>query len=106
MVKILNCMISIKNELEEIFDSIAEGVKIRTRCQWYEEGEKSTKFFLNLEKKRGSQGLFHKLFVNDRELTDLKTINNEIKVQINVKIKVQNKIRIMKDYYNLSSYLF
>ena len=25
---------------------IAEGVKIRSKCPWYEEHEKSTKFFL------------------------------------------------------------
>ena len=32
------------------YDKIVEGVKIRSNCHWYEEGEKSTKFFLNLEK--------------------------------------------------------
>ena len=40
-----------KNDLELIYERIAEGVRIRSKCQWYEEGEKSTKFFLNLEKK-------------------------------------------------------
>ena len=40
-----------KKDLEIIYQGIAEGVKIRSKCQWYEEGEKSTKFFLNLEKK-------------------------------------------------------
>ena len=39
-----------KKDLELIYERIAEGVKIRSKCQWYEEGEKSTKFFLNLEK--------------------------------------------------------
>ena len=29
---------------------MAEGVRVRGRCQQYEEGEKSNKFFLNLEK--------------------------------------------------------
>ena len=40
-----------KNDLQRIYERTAEGVKIRSKCQWYEEGEKSTKFFLNLEKK-------------------------------------------------------
>ena len=40
-----------KKDLELIYERIAEGVKIRSKYQWYEEGEKSTKFFLNLEKK-------------------------------------------------------
>ena len=40
-----------KKDLELINERIAEGVKIRSKCQWYEESEKSTKFFLILEKK-------------------------------------------------------
>ena len=35
-----------KKDIELIYERIAEGVKIRSKCQWYEEGEKSTKFFL------------------------------------------------------------
>ena len=34
-----------KKDLELIYERIAEGVKIRSKCQWYEEGEKSTKIF-------------------------------------------------------------
>ena len=44
----------LKCELDEIYDKIAEGVIVRSRCQQYEEGEKSNKFFLNLETVRGS----------------------------------------------------
>ena len=40
---------SIKNALELIYDLIAEGVKLRGKCDWYEQSEKSAKFFLNLE---------------------------------------------------------
>ena len=40
-----------KKDLELIYERIAEGVRIRSKCQLYEEGEKSTKFFLNLKKK-------------------------------------------------------
>ena len=40
----------LKCKLHEIYDKIAEGVRVRSRCQQYEEGEKSNKFFLNLEK--------------------------------------------------------
>ena len=46
---------SIKNELDETCDHIAEGIRIRSKCDWYEHGKKSTKFFLNLETQRGSQ---------------------------------------------------
>ena len=46
---------SCKARLEEIYENIAEGIKVRSRCQWYEDGEKSTKFFLNLEKSRAEK---------------------------------------------------
>ena len=36
-VECINC----KNQLEEIYDGIAEGIKVISKCQWYEEGEKS-----------------------------------------------------------------
>ena len=42
---------NVKKNLELIYERIAEGVKIRSKCHWYEEGEKSTKVFLNLKKK-------------------------------------------------------
>ena len=50
-----------KRDLEEIYDNIAEGVRIRSRCQQYEEGEKSSKFFLNLEKCNGMQSQIRKM---------------------------------------------
>ena len=39
-----------KKNLELIYDRIAEGTKIRTKSKWHEEGENSTKFFLNIKK--------------------------------------------------------
>ena len=43
---------AIKNELDAIYDHITETIRIRSKCKWYEHSEKSTKFFLNLEKQR------------------------------------------------------
>ena len=40
-----------RSELEKIYDKIAESAKIRYKCSWYQYGEKSTKFFYELEKK-------------------------------------------------------
>ena len=51
---------SIKNELEAIYDHISEGIRIRSKCDWYEYGKKSTKFFLNLEKQQGAQNKIKK----------------------------------------------
>ena len=60
-VEYINC----KNQFDEIYDDIVEGIKVRNKYQWYEEGEKSTNFFLNLEKTKAVQGIvkvFEKLF--------------------------------------------
>ena len=52
-----------KEELNSIYDSICEGIIVRSRCNWYEEGEKSSKYFLNLEKKRFTVGVVKKLIL-------------------------------------------
>ena len=41
-----------KNEYELIQNQILEGQILRSKCQFYKFGEKPTKFFLNLEKKK------------------------------------------------------
>ena len=38
-----------------IYDQIAEDIRIRSKYKWCEHGEKSTKYFLNLEKNRANQ---------------------------------------------------
>ena len=49
---------SIKSKYEEakvkpesLYDYITEGIILRSRTIWYEKGEKSNKYFLNLEKR-------------------------------------------------------
>ena len=39
-----------KMELERFYDKKTEGIIVRSRARWYEHGEKSNKYFLNLEK--------------------------------------------------------
>ena len=34
-----------KKGLDSIYDHITEGIRIRSKCDWYEHGKKSTKFF-------------------------------------------------------------
>ena len=46
----------------------SEGAKIRRKCTWYEEGEKSTKFFLNLERKRAFQEQFENSLLRTSKL--------------------------------------
>ena len=67
-----------KENLGVIYDEIANGIKIRSRCGWYELGEKSNKFFLNLQKYRASHNSIRKVIHDAQEITDHKKVNNHI----------------------------
>ena len=43
---------NVENELETLYNEKAKGAQIRSRMKWIEEGEKNTKYFLNLESSR------------------------------------------------------
>ena len=67
-----------KVRLEEIYEIKTNGVKIRNKWDWYEYGEKSSKFFLNLEKNSFVWGQIYKLMIKEKELTEQNEINNNI----------------------------
>ena len=67
-----------KNKHEEIYDNIPEGVKVRSKITWYEDEEKSSNSFLNLEKTKAIQGIIKKLEIENKEISDPNEINNEI----------------------------
>ena len=67
-----------KTQLEQIYKIKANGIKIRSKCEWYEHREKSSKFSLNLEKSRPIQGQVRTVIYNDKETNDETEINNHI----------------------------
>ena len=52
---------NLKNEMEEIIEYRTKGAVLRSRTRWYNEGEKNTKYFLNLEKRHYRQGTISRL---------------------------------------------
>ena len=61
-----------KNEISELrgnikgyYEKKAEASRIRSKVNWYEKGEKSTKYFFNLEKKKGKEKLWNRVKTND-----------------------------------------
>ena len=64
-----------KSKLDSKF---AEGVSIRGKCDSYESGENSNKFFLNFEKTRAPQGLIRTLVTNEKEINDPVETNTEL----------------------------
>ncbi|KXJ07205.1 Transposon TX1 uncharacterized 149 kDa protein [Exaiptasia diaphana] len=62
-------------QLEERSNFITEALIIRSKVKWFEEGEKSSKYFLSLEKKRKSKTHVRKLINRDDEvITDPESI--------------------------------
>ena len=54
-----------------------KGVIVRSKSQWYNEGENNNKYFLNLEKRHCKQGTITQLKVNsdDRVCSDKEILN-------------------------------
>ena len=71
---------NIKDKIEEIYEKKAKGARIRKKCLWYEDGEKSSKFFLNMQKRRVIQGQIRKVIVNNQEIKRQNKIQNELLV--------------------------
>ena len=70
----------VKAELKEIEREKIEGILVRSRIKWYEEGESSTKYFLRLEKQNSSRKHIQKLKLKSgREITDPTEILDEEK---------------------------
>ena len=67
-----------KDKLENIYKKKANGIRIRSKCSWYESGEKSSKFFLNLEKTRAKQGHLRKILVNENEIQEQREVDTHL----------------------------
>jgi len=50
-----------KSELEKMIEYRTKGSILRAICKWHNEGEKSTKYFLSLEKRHYNQGAISQL---------------------------------------------
>ena len=70
--------IEYKERLNTIYSKKVNGIRIRSKCDWYENGEKSTNFFLNLEKSCSCQGVVRSILKNKIEVKNQSEINNEL----------------------------
>ena len=55
----------LKEELEKIIEYRTKGAILRSKSRWYNQGEKNTKYFLNLEKRHFKQGTISQLKLSD-----------------------------------------
>ena len=67
----------LERALEAVVNNECEGAKIHSRARWIEEGEKPTRFFFRLERKRAEKNIFESLF---NESGEEKFSHNEIEL--------------------------
>ena len=78
-LKNLNDLETLQTEYDQHYEFIAQGQIIRSRANWYEQGEKSNKYFLRLENSRKKKSCIPKLNLeNDYYTSDAEEILNEI----------------------------
>ena len=64
----------------KIYNYITQGIILRSTVDWYEHGEKSSKYFLNLEKRNKAKFHIRKILNSDPvELSEPETILSSIK---------------------------
>ena len=56
-----------KQEYEALLSNQTKGAQIRSRIEYWEEGEKSTKYFFGLEKRNGKDKSWDKILSNTGE---------------------------------------
>ena len=68
---------NLENDLSDLYNEKVTGARIRSRAKWYEQGEKSSKYFMGLENRHQSNNVIRALdsdgvtFSDDRNLLEI-----------------------------------
>ena len=94
--------------METFYEKKVEGIIIRSRARWYEHGERSSKYFLNLEKRNHVKKHIRKLCINGllttvplRILNEQKRFYQELYQSINSKSNNSEKTSLFLDNLNI-----
>ena len=94
--------------METFYEKKVEGIIIRSRARWYEHGERSSKYFLNLEKRNHVIKHIRKLCINGllttvplRILNEQKRFYQELYQSINSKSNNSEKTSLFLDNLNI-----
>ena len=82
--RVARCVVVMKRNRKlkiwgSFYEKKVEGIIIRSQARWYEHGERSFKYFLNLEKRNHVKKHIRKLCINGLLTTDTLRILNEQK---------------------------
>ena len=74
----MNNIITLEQHIKDIYEKKTESALLRSKSKWYEEGEKSSKYFFQLEKSKGQEKLWDKIKCEDGTYKfDMDSILNE-----------------------------
>ena len=68
-----------RHTLEQYYNHITEGIILRSKVKWYEEGERNSKYFLSLEKRNKVKSTIRKLKTETQDITNPQDIMKNIK---------------------------
>ena len=74
-----NTLHETKMKLEKVHAHKTQSLMVQSRIQHYEEGEKSSAFFLNQIKQNKRKSTIRKLIINDKEISEQDKIMSELK---------------------------
>ena len=66
--------IDCRNKLNKIYEQKFNGIRLRSKCDWYEYVEKTSKFFLNLEKSRVAQSAILNITKDEKTLLVIRPV--------------------------------
>ena len=83
----------LKNKLEDLRRPMIDGMIVRSRVSWHEQGERNTKYFLSLEKRNSCKKSIQYIQEEDKMVTDIAEIIDKFsdifqnKYRLNAEIK-------------------
>ena len=87
-----------KSNLEESRRPMIEGLIVRSRVQWHEQGERNSKYFLSLEKRNGHSKSIQYIKDGDRIMSKTGTILDNFSKHMKAKYSDQNKTEVDEDF--------
>ena len=96
---------NLKLELERELEYDTNGANLRSKVRWYEEGEKPSKYFFNLEKRNFNNKVINKLNVNDELINDPKEILREEKKFYENLYTSSNNVDIENEMPDIATFL-
>jgi hypothetical protein len=95
----VNDIITLEQNIKDVYEQKTESTLLRLKSKWYEEGEQSSKYIFQLEKSKGQEKLWDKMKCEDGTYKfDIDSILNEQVKVYEKSFKMEGWDEKMEDY--------